>query len=81
MLSCLPVVLHIRECIRGRLILSNYGNIKFLIISIVSKLVEGVGWKATITPITDGVQVLFDAHDELLDDLLRRFEDMAERAV
>ena len=45
------------------------------------KLVEGVGWKATMMPRADGVAVLFDAHDELLDDLLRRFEDMAERVV
>lgn len=44
------------------------------------RLVEGIGWKATISPNAVGVTVQFDAHDELLDDLLRRFEEMAERA-
>lgn len=44
------------------------------------EVVEGIGWKATISPTSDGVSIQFDAHDELLDDLIRRFEDMAERA-
>jgi hypothetical protein len=43
--------------------------------------VEGIGWQATIEPIAGGVHVHFDAHDELLDDLVRRFEEMAARAV
>jgi hypothetical protein len=43
-------------------------------------LLEGIGWKATILPTGDGVAVQFDAHDELLDDLIRRFEEMAARA-
>jgi hypothetical protein len=42
---------------------------------------EGMGWKATITPIAGGVSVEFDAHGELLEDLLRRFEEMAEKAT
>lgn len=41
---------------------------------------EGVGWKALISPTADGVAVTFNAHDELLDDLIRRFEDWVERA-
>ena len=45
------------------------------------KIVEGIGWKATIVPITSGVQVEFNAHDELLEDLLRRFEEMVEKAL
>ena len=44
-------------------------------------LVEGIGWKATIEPNESGVTIHFDAHDELLDDLIRRFEEMADRAV
>jgi hypothetical protein len=40
---------------------------------------EGMGWKATITPTADGVSIEFDAHDELLEDLLRRFEEMADK--
>lgn len=43
-------------------------------------LLEGIGWKATILPNDDGVAIQFDAHDELLDDLIRRFEEMAGRA-
>ena len=43
------------------------------------KRVEGIGWKAEIDAITDGVQVTFSAHDELLDDLIRRFEEWVER--
>lgn len=45
------------------------------------EIVEGIGWKATITPTATGVSILFEAHDELLDDLIRRFEEMAERAA
>jgi hypothetical protein len=41
--------------------------------------VEGIGWKATIDPTDDGVQITFAAHDELLDDLIRRFESWVER--
>ena len=41
------------------------------------RVVEGVGFRARITPQDDGVSVEFDAHEELLDDLIRRFEDMA----
>lgn len=43
------------------------------------RLVEGVGFRATITPHEDGVSIEFDAHEELLDDLIRRFEDMADK--
>lgn len=43
------------------------------------KSLEGVGWKALITPIDGGVSVTFNAHDELLDDLIRRFEDWVEK--
>jgi hypothetical protein len=45
------------------------------------KQIEGIGWKALITPIPDGVSVTFDAHDELLEDLLRRFGEMADKAL
>ena len=45
------------------------------------KLLEGIGWKATIIPTTSGVQVEFHAHDELLEDLLRRFEEMVEKTL
>jgi hypothetical protein len=41
--------------------------------------VEGIGWKAEIDATADGVQVTFSAHDELLDDLIRRFEEWVER--
>ena len=41
--------------------------------------VEGIGWSAEIDSIADGVQVTFSAHDELLDDLIRRFEEWVER--
>ena len=44
-------------------------------------LVEGVGFRAVITPLGNGVSVEFIAHEELLDDLIRRFEDMASRGV
>jgi hypothetical protein len=45
------------------------------------RLVEGIGWKATIEAKGSGVTIRFDAHDELFDDLIRRFEEMASRAV
>jgi hypothetical protein len=45
------------------------------------RLVEGIGWRTTISAAGDGVSILFEAHDELLDDLIRRFEEMAGRAV
>ena len=41
--------------------------------------VEGIGWVATIEPTADGVAVVFDAHDELLDDLVRRFHGWVEK--
>ena len=43
------------------------------------KSVEGIGWKAIFTSIDGGVSIEFDAHEELLDDLIRRFEEMADR--
>jgi hypothetical protein len=43
------------------------------------KRVEGIGWKAEIEAADNGVQVTFSAHDELLDDLIRRFEEWVER--
>lgn len=45
------------------------------------ELVEGIGWKARIEQTSDGVTIHFQAHDELIDDLLRRFEDLAEREI
>lgn len=45
------------------------------------QLIEGIGWKATITEMADGVRVEFNAHDELLEDLLRRFEEMVEKTL
>lgn len=45
------------------------------------ELVEGIGWKALIEEADDGVVVHFNAHDELLDDLMRRFELLAEREL
>lgn len=45
------------------------------------KTVEGIGWKAEIAPIDAGVAVTFSAHDELLDDLIRRFEEWVDRGV
>ncbi|MGL4650121.1 MAG: hypothetical protein ACRC1H_11975, partial [Caldilineaceae bacterium] len=42
---------------------------------------EGIGWKAEIVPTDDGVTVIFRAHDELLDDLVRRFEEWVERGA
>lgn len=43
--------------------------------------VEGIGWKASIAQTADGVRVTFRAHDELLDDLIRRFEEWVERGA
>ena len=43
--------------------------------------VEGLGWKGIIAAADDGVTVTFDAHDELLEDLLRRFEEMVAREL
>jgi hypothetical protein len=47
------------------------------------RLVEGIGWKAEIEPAGDGegVTVTFRAHDELLDDLMRRFEEWVEKGA
>lgn len=45
------------------------------------KSVEGIGWKAEIAALEEGVRVTFRAHDELLDDLLRRFEEWVERGI
>ncbi len=45
------------------------------------ELVEGIGWKAGIETTDQGVIIHFHAHDELLDDLLRRFEQQAEREM
>jgi len=45
------------------------------------KAVEGIGWRATIDEIDDGVAVTFTAHDELLDDLIRRFEEWVDRGI
>ena len=42
-------------------------------------LVEGIGWQARIEQVQDGVEIHFRAHDELIDDLLRRCEQQAER--
>jgi hypothetical protein len=43
--------------------------------------VEGVGWIAEIAASNGGVTVTFRAHDELLDDLVRRFEEWVERGI
>ncbi len=45
------------------------------------RLVEGIGWKAFLEATDDGTEVIFDAHDELLDDLLRRFEEMVGKVL
>ena len=42
---------------------------------------EGIGWQADIIATDSGVQVTFHAHDELMDDLVRRFEEWVERGV
>lgn len=59
------------------------GVLKRLGAGVVDKLelVEGIGWKAGIEATDEGVIVHFHAHDELLDDLLRRFEQQAEREL
>ncbi|MBV7330696.1 hypothetical protein KFU94_21110 [Chloroflexi bacterium TSY] len=44
-------------------------------------LVEGIGWQAHIELIENGVSIDFTAHDELLDDLIRRFENMADSRI
>ncbi len=43
--------------------------------------VEAIGWEAEMTSRPDGVAVHFQAHEELIDDLIRRFEQLAEREV
>lgn len=43
------------------------------------KMVEGIGWQAVIKPIEGGVAIEFSAHDELLDDLIRRFEQLVDQ--
>jgi len=43
------------------------------------RAVEGVGFRAYIEEKDGGVMVTFVAHEELLDDLIRRFEDMAAK--
>lgn len=45
------------------------------------ELLEGIGWQARIEALDEGVAVHFRAHDELIDDLLRRFEQQAEREM
>lgn len=45
------------------------------------ELVEGIGWKARIEPKAGGTTIHFRAHDELIEDLLRRFESLAEREL
>ncbi|MBX3014254.1 MAG: hypothetical protein KF832_22215 [Caldilineaceae bacterium] len=45
------------------------------------KVVEGIGWQAIIDATEEGVNVTFAAHDELLDDLIRRFEAWVERGA
>lgn len=46
-----------------------------------ASLVEGIGWQAHIELIENGVSIDFTAHDELLDDLIRRFENMADSRI
>lgn len=41
--------------------------------------VEGIGWVAEIAVTDSGIDVTFAAHDELLDDLIRRFEEWVDR--
>ncbi|MCB0116022.1 MAG: hypothetical protein R2873_19225 [Caldilineaceae bacterium] len=45
------------------------------------ELVEGIGWKARIEPVDGGATIHFQAHDELIDDLMRRFEILADREL
>lgn len=42
---------------------------------------EGIGWTADIEPQSAGVAITFNAHDELLDDLIRRFEEWVDRGI
>jgi hypothetical protein len=42
--------------------------------------VEGIGWHAEISEFDGGVSITFNAHDELLDDLIRRFEEWVDKA-
>lgn len=43
--------------------------------------VEGIGWKAHMEKQEDGTTVHFHAHDELIDDLMRRFEILVDREL
>ena len=43
--------------------------------------VEGIGWNAEFTDSEAGVSVTFRAHDELLDDLVRRFDEWVQRGA
>lgn len=43
--------------------------------------VEGIGWHAIIDSTPTGVQVTVKAHDELLDDLVRRFESWVDKEM
>jgi len=45
------------------------------------EVMEGLGWHAHIRPTDFGVTIEFDAHDELLDDLIRRLEDWVDRTI
>jgi hypothetical protein len=45
------------------------------------ELVEGIGWKAKIEETEDGSTIHFHAHDELLEDLMRRFEMLVDREL
>lgn len=51
------------------------------------RIVSGIGWTAEISELAEsadgdaGVTVLFRAHDELLDDLVRRYEEWMERGA
>jgi hypothetical protein len=45
------------------------------------ELVEGIGWKAQIEETADGSTIHFHAHDELLEDLMRRFEMLVDREL
>lgn len=45
------------------------------------RIMEGIGWTAILDATDDGTRVTFDAHDELLDDLIRRFEEMVDKAL
>ena len=42
--------------------------------------VEGIGWHAQIQEFDGGVSITFNAHDELLDDLIRRLEEWIDKA-